>query len=158
MAVGDFIDVGVRASPQPTSYACRALRGEMSLSPALKVPLLASGDVQTLEKYRPYLLALAKLSDMEILPQGLPDADAPVSIVRDFRLMLKIEVDAAAERERLTKEIARIEAEIAKAQTKLSNPSFVERAPAHVVEQEKDRLMAYNAQLHSLNEQLNKLN
>ncbi|MDE2389785.1 MAG: valine--tRNA ligase, partial [Betaproteobacteria bacterium] len=117
--------------------ACRTLRGEMSLSPALKVPLLASGDVQTLEKYQPYLLALAKLSGMEILPEGLPDADAPVSIVKDFKLMLKIEVDAAAERERLAKEIARIEAEIGKAQTKLSNPSFVERAPANVVEQEK---------------------
>ncbi|MBS0586808.1 MAG: valine--tRNA ligase [Proteobacteria bacterium] len=138
--------------------ACRTLRGEMSLSPAVKVPLLASGDVQTLEKYRPYLLALAKLSSMEILPEGLPDADAPVSIVRDFKLMLKIEIDAAAERERLTKEITRIEAEIAKAQMKLSNPSFVERAPANVVEQEKDRLAAFNTKLGSLNEQLRKLN
>jgi len=138
--------------------ACRTLRGEMSLSPAVKVPLLASGDVQSLEKYQPYLLALAKLSGMEILPDGLPDADAPVSIVRDFKLMLKIEIDAAAERERLTKEITRIEAEIAKAQTKLSNPSFVERAPANVVEQEKDRLAAFNTKLGSLNEQLRKLN
>ena len=138
--------------------ACRTLRGEMSLSPAVKVPLLASGDVQSLEKYQPYLLALAKLSGMEILPDGLPDADAPVSIVRDFKLMLKIEIDATAERERLTKEITRIEAEIAKAQTKLSNPSFVERAPANVVEQEKDRLAAFNTKLGSLNEQLRKLN
>jgi len=138
--------------------ACRTLRGEMNLSPALKVPLLATGDVQMLEKHQPYLLALAKLSGMEILPDGLPDADAPVSIVRDFKLMLKIEIDAAAERERLTKEIARIEAEIAKAQTKLSNPSFVERAPANVVEQEKERLVAFNVKLSSLNEQMKKLN
>ncbi|MDE2388303.1 MAG: hypothetical protein KGN35_04360, partial [Betaproteobacteria bacterium] len=63
-----------------------------------------------------------------------------------------------AERERLAKEITRIEAEIGKAQAKLSNPSFVERAPANVVEQEKDRLTAYNAKLGSLNEQLKKLN
>ncbi|MBS0497081.1 MAG: valine--tRNA ligase [Proteobacteria bacterium] len=138
--------------------ACRTLRGEMNLSPALKVPLLASGDVQILEKYQPYLLALAKLSGMEILSEGLPDADAPVSIVKDFKLMLKIEIDVAAERERLTKEIARIEGEIGKAQAKLSNPSFVERAPANVVEQEKDRLTAFNAKLSNLTEQLRKLN
>lgn len=95
---------------------------------------------------------------MEILPDGLPGADAPVSIAGNFKLMLKIEIDAAAERERLTKEIARIEAEIAKAETKLSNPSFVERAPANVVEQEKERLMTYNIKLSSLNDQLRKLN
>ncbi len=138
--------------------ACRTLRGEMNLSPALKVPLLAAGDAHALEQYRPYLLALAKLSAMEILPDGLPSADAPVSIAGNFKLMLKIEIDAAAERERLTKEIARIEAEIAKAETKLSNPSFVERAPANVVAQEKDRLTAFNTKLSSLSEQLKKLN
>jgi valyl-tRNA synthetase len=138
--------------------ACRTLRGEMNLSPALKVPLLATGDAHTLKQCRPYLLALAKLSDMEILPEGLPDADAPVAIVRDFKLMLKIEVDAAAERERLSKEIARIDAEIAKAQAKLSNPGFVARAPAHVVEQERERLAAFETKLKNLKEQLQKLN
>jgi valyl-tRNA synthetase len=138
--------------------ACRTLRGEMNLSPALKVPLLATGDAHTLKQCRPYLLALAKLSDMEILPEELPDADAPVAIVRDFKLMFKIEVDAAAERERLSKEIARIDAEIAKAQAKLSNPGFVARAPAHVVEQERERLAAFETKLKNLKEQLQKLN
>jgi len=134
------------------------LRGEMNVSPALKVPLLAAGDQSMLSGYSPYLLALAKLSSVEIQPGGLPEADAPVAIVRDFKLMLKIEVDVAAERERLSKEITRIETEIAKAQAKLSNPSFVERAPANVVEQEKDRLNAFNAKLNSMKEQLQKLN
>ncbi|MCG7756971.1 MAG: class I tRNA ligase family protein, partial [Nitrosomonas sp.] len=138
--------------------ACRTLRGEMNVSPALKVPLLAAGDQSMLSGYSPYLLALAKLSGVEIQPGGLPEADAPVAIVRDFKLMLKIEVDVAAERERLSKEITRIETEITKAQAKLSNPSFVERAPANVVEQEKDRLNAFNTKLNSLNEQLQKLN
>jgi len=138
--------------------ACRTLRGEMNVSPALKVPLLAAGDQSMLSGYSPYLLALAKLSGVEIQPGGLPEADAPVAIVRDFKLMLKIEVDVAAERERLSKEITRIETEIAKAQAKLSNPSFVERAPANVVEQEKDRLNAFNSKLNSMNEQLQKLN
>ena len=138
--------------------ACRTLRSEMNLSPALKVPLLAAGNQQTLTDYSPYLVSLVKLSGIEIFQGGLPDADAPVSIVSDFKLMLKIEIDIEAERERLTKEITRIEAEIAKAQIKLSNPSFVERAPANVVTQEKDRLTTFHTKLDNLNEQLQKLN
>lgn len=138
--------------------ACRTLRGEMNLSPALKAPLLVSGDRQALANFAPYLVALAKLSSMDIQSGDLPTADAPVSIVKDFKLMLKIEVDAAAERERLSKEIARIDTEIAKAQAKLSNPSFVERAPGNVVEQEKERLSAFSAKRDSLDEQLKKLN
>ncbi|MDR4518576.1 MAG: valine--tRNA ligase [Nitrosomonas sp.] len=136
--------------------ACRTLRGEMNLSPAQKVPLLAAGDAQTLTLYTPYLMALARLSEIEIQDE-LPDADAPVSIVGDYRLMLKIEIDVEAERERLTKEMDRVAAEKTKAEAKLSNPSFVERAPAAVVAQEKDRLAGFSAKLDSLSEQLHKL-
>ncbi|SES71913.1 valyl-tRNA synthetase [Nitrosomonas marina] len=136
--------------------ACRTLRGEMNISPAQKVPLQAVGDLAVLTDNRAYLMTLARLSEVEILDQ-LPDADAPVSIVGDFRLMLKVEINAGAERERLNKEITRIAAEISKAETKLANPNFVDRAPEAVVAQEKDRLAGFNARLDSLNEQLQKL-
>ena len=137
--------------------ACRALRGEMNLSPATRVPLLATGDTETLSDFSPYLVALAKLSGIEIMLEGLPDAEAPVAIVGEFRLMLKIEVDIAAERERLGKEIARMEAEIAKAEGKLANENFLKRAPDSVVEQEKCRLAGFGATLDKLKEQLHKL-
>ena len=138
--------------------ACRVLRGEMNLSPAQKVPLVVSGDQQMLAEFSPYLLALAKLSVVEIIQGELPDAEAPVSIVGDFRLMFKIEVDVEAEKERLSKEITRIEGEISKARMKLANPNFVERAPANVVAQEEERLTVFDAKLQKLNEQFNKLN
>ncbi len=62
---------------------------------------------------------------------------APIKVVDDYRLLLKIEVDVGAERDRLDKEIARLENEIRKAEGKLGNSSFVERASAAVVAQEK---------------------
>jgi valyl-tRNA synthetase len=71
--------------------------------------------------------------------------------------MLNVKIDVAAERARLQKEILRLEGEIAKANAKLSNPNFVERAPAAVVTQEKERLATFLATLAQLKSQLDKL-
>jgi valyl-tRNA synthetase len=144
------------ASLKDMINACRTLRGEMNLSPASRVPLLATGNKQTLGEFVPYLVALAKLSTVEIVDE-LPGAEAPVAIAGEFRLMLKIEINIDEERARLAREIARIESEIAKAENKLGNASFVERAPARVVEQEKERLASFGATLKKLREQFQKL-
>ena len=136
--------------------ACRSLRGEMSISPAARVPLVASGHAEKLTAYAPYLKALAKLEEVSIVAD-LPEADAPVMLVDDFKLMLKVEIDVAAEKERLGKEVARLEAEISKANAKLNNESFVARAPAEVVAQEKARVAEFGANLEKLLSQLAKL-
>jgi len=132
----------------------------MQLSPALRVPLImeASGADQTarLQSFAPYLQSLAKLSEVQVA-EKLPESPAPVSIVGTAKLMLKVEIDVAAERERLTKEITRLDGEITKANVKLSNESFVARAPAQVVAQEKERVANFSATLQKLREQFAKL-
>ncbi|HET9701428.1 MAG TPA: valine--tRNA ligase [Burkholderiales bacterium] len=137
--------------------ACRALRGEMGVAPGNRLPLVASGDREVLQGFAPYLMALAKVSEVKIADGELPHADAPVAIAGEFKLMLEVQVDVAAERERLSREAAAVEAEIAKASGKLSNASFVERAPAQVVQQERDRLAAFESKLAKISAQLQKL-
>ncbi len=137
--------------------ACRALRGEMGISPAQRLPLVAAGDPIRLGEIAPYLQALAKLSAVEVVAALPTGSIAPVQIVGDTRLMLKVEIDVDAERERLGKEIARLEGEIRKAQAKLDNPSFVDRAPAAVVAQERERLAGFGGSVQRLREQLARL-
>jgi valyl-tRNA synthetase len=71
--------------------------------------------------------------------------------------MVQFQVDTAAERSRLQKEVARLEGEITKASAKLANRNFAERAPAAVVTQEKERLAAFRATLEKLKPQLDRL-
>jgi valyl-tRNA synthetase len=141
---------------QEITNACRSLRSEMNLSPAARVPLIAAGDAAVLNELAPYIISLARLGEINVVPE-LPPGDAAIAIVRNFKLMLKVEIDAAAERERLDKEIARLSLEIAKAESKLGNQSFVMRAPDAVVEQEKRRLKDFGTVLAQLRAQRSKL-
>ncbi|MEK7945582.1 valine--tRNA ligase [Pigmentiphaga sp. YJ18] len=137
--------------------AVRALRGEMNVPPSQKAPLNATGNRAALERNAPYLAALARLTEVKVVDQ-LPDVvGAPVQVVGDAHLMLHIEVDVAAEKVRLDKEIARLEGEIAKANGKLGNASFVDRAPPAVVEQERARLAQFSDTLDKVREQRVKL-
>jgi len=144
--------------------ACRSLRGEMSLSPAERVPLLAigeAGDAGFVAQAAPLLKALAKLSDVAVFSDEAAFAEAsalsPVVVAAGVRLALKVEIDVDAERARLAKEIARLDGEITKAHAKLGNESFVARAPAAVVEQERARLADFTQTVARLKDQLARL-
>ncbi|MBN8760676.1 MAG: valine--tRNA ligase [Thiobacillus sp. 65-69] len=136
--------------------ACRTLRGEMNLSPAQRVPLIVEGDARLVEALAPYIQSLAKLSGVEAVSR-LEDADAPVALVGEMRLMLVVEIDREAERIRLEKEIARLQAEIRKAEAKLANASFVDKAPATVVAQERARLADFGTMLQKMEAQHDRL-
>jgi valyl-tRNA synthetase len=135
------------------AYACRNLRGEMNLSPAVRVPLLACGRGPLLAEFAPYLKALCRLSEMQIVADIPDNTNAPIAVVGETKLMLQVAVDVAVECERLDREIARLSGEIGKARAKLANASFVARAPAAVVEQERRRLDGFIATLAELEPQ-----
>ena len=138
----------------------RNLRSEMKLPPSQKMPLLISGPEAECAAAAPYLQQLARLESVthvEDLQQAAQGSVAPVAIVGDFKLMLNVEIDVKAERERLSKEAARLAGEVEKCQSKLGNERFVSKAPAAVVDTEKKRLTEFTALLAKVEEQLNKL-
>jgi valyl-tRNA synthetase len=132
--------------------ACRILRSEMKLSPAERVPLVMTGDPETLKSFTPYIAALGKLSEVRIV-DTLPANDAPVQMVGDFKLMLEVKVDPVQERARLDKEIVRLSGEVVKAEAKLNNPAFADKAPPAVVAQERARLAGFAATLDKVTTQ-----
>ena len=145
--------------------ATRNLRGEMKISPATRVPLAISCRDESararVETFVPYLKTLGRLDEViftddleNVRPVG---SAAPVAVVNGFNLMLIVKVDVVAEKARLTKEMTRLEGEINKAQTKLSNEKFVARAPAAVIEQERKRLASFLELLEAVKDQLSKL-
>ncbi len=140
--------------------SCRNLRGEMSLSPATKVPLIVAASKEeqaALAEAAPVLKALAKLAGVRFVETLPADALAPVAVLGNVQLMLEVEIDIPAEIARLEKEIARLEGEIKKAEGKLGNASFVDRAPPAVVEQERQRMVDFGNTLAMLKPQLTKL-
>ena len=138
--------------------ACRNLRGEMNVSPATKLPLYVLGDSEFMKAAGPVLQALAKLNEVRVFDSEADwtkaAAAAPVAVVGEARLCLFMEVDVAAEKIRLSKEVARLEGEIGKANGKLSNEAFVAKAPPAVIDQERKRVADFEANLSKMKAQL----
>ena len=138
--------------------ACRNLRGEMNVSPATKLPLYVLGDSEFMKAAGPVLQALAKLNEVKVFDSEADwtkaAAAAPVAVVGEARLCLFMEVDVAAEKIRLGKEVTRLESEIGKANGKLSNEAFVAKAPPAVIDQERKRVADFEANLSKMKAQL----
>ena len=141
--------------------ACRNLRGEMSVSPATRLPLYVLGDTAYMQAMGPVLQGLAKLNEVKVFTDEAAWAAAaqaaPVAVVGEARLCLFMEIDLAAEKLRLGKEATRLEGEITKATAKLSNEAFVAKAPPAVIDQERKRVADFTATLEKMREQLQRL-
>jgi valyl-tRNA synthetase len=141
--------------------ACRNLRGEMNVSPAVRLPLLVLGDADFMRNAAPVIKSLAKLNDVKVFDDEAAWATAaqgaPVAMVGESRLCLFVEIDVAAEKARLGKEVTRLEGELVKASARLSNEAFVAKAPPAVLAQEKTRMADFSATLEKLRAQLVRL-
>jgi len=143
-------------------FAVRSLRSELNLRPDQRVPMYAVGDAPFVAEVAPLLMSvMARLSDVKTFDDeaafGSASAQAPVAVAGATKLALVVPVDVDAERARIGKEIERLQGEIAKAEGKLGNPSFVQRAPAAVVAQERQRVADFKQALRRLEDQQGRL-
>ena len=134
----------------------RKLRGEMGIAPNVKAPLFVEGSAE-LEGLLKYLPSLTRLTEAKLV-DSLPEAeDAPVAVCNGARLMLKVEIDKAAETARLSKEAEKLQKALDKLNAKLSKPGYTEKAPAHLVEKDKADLAELEDKMAKVQNQLAKL-
>ena len=140
----------------------RSVRSEMNVPAGSKIPLIvsASNDLtqERLTRHEDVLKRLARLDTVSVqnnFPEG-----AIQSIVDEavFAIHLNEVIDIAAEADRLKKEIAKVEQEIAKISGKLGNKGFLEKAPDAVIEENKSRLQDEQSKLEKLETALSRLN
>ena len=144
---------------------CRTLRAEMNVPPSTKLPMFAlpanAVEAAFMRDAAPVLKSLAKLSEVKVFDDEATWQAAtqvsPVSVVGDMRMCLHMEIDVAAEKLRIGKEVTRLEGEIVRVNGKLSNEAFVAKAPPAVIELERKRVADNTATLLKLQEQFKRL-
>lgn len=136
--------------------AVRNLRGEMGIQPNVKAPLFveSADDLADYLKYLPMMTRLTEARQVAALPES---EDAPVAVCNGARLMLKVEIDKAAETARLGKEAEKLQKALDKLNAKLSKPGYIEKAPAHLVEKDKADLAELEDKMAKVQNQLAKL-
>jgi valyl-tRNA synthetase len=143
-------------------FAVRSLRSELSLRPDQRVPLYAVGDAAFVDEVAPLLKSvMARVSEVKTFADDAAFASAaahaPVAGAGATKLALVVPIDVEAERARIGKERDRLQGEVGKAEAKLGNSSFVERAPAAVVQEMRQRLADLKQALRLLEDQLDRL-
>ena len=139
--------------------AVRARRNEMNVPPSKKARLtVATGEGEVFTLGVPFLKKLAYASEVEVVPAGqATDAAGMVAVVThaaQLFIPLGELVDLAKEKARMEKELKKQSAELEKLNAKLNNPGFVNKAPAQVVEAEKERAAQLTELVAKLEEQL----
>jgi len=136
--------------------AARNLKSTLGVDPKARLPLYVADYPEFMPRHALAIATVAKQSEVHFVP-ALPQRDAPVSVTPSGKVMLHIEIDRAAEKIRLTREIEKVESDLEKQRAKLGNPSFAEKAPPPVVEQARRLLAETEARHADLRGQLGKL-
>jgi valyl-tRNA synthetase len=141
----------------------RNIRGEMDISIAKAIPILFHNgddeDKRCLEEYRELLSFLVNPAELTMLPN---DATLPVSstyLVGEMQLLVPMSglIDKDAEVSRLDKEIDRKEKERQRADGKIKNPNFIEKAPEAVVQKERDKVLELSSAIEKLQQQKSRI-
>jgi valyl-tRNA synthetase len=146
---------------QDLIVSVRNIRAELKIEPKQKltIEIFADGDIRSLiERNRSALERLANVADLRFVESSLAKASGARSTARfDVCVIYERKIDAAAERDRLGKELARLTQELTRATAQLNNDAFLAKAPAHVVEGLKKRKAEVEVLVHKANEALGEL-
>jgi valyl-tRNA synthetase len=134
-----------------TVQAGRNLRAEVNIPSNRKIRFILRSESKTIPDQIPTLTRLLNAEEVELDPNYRAQAGNPVAITLLGEVFLATDTaDKTRERERLDKEIAKIENDLRTVEAKLQNSSFVDRAPAAIVEKHRRRLAEFTAQLGKL--------
>jgi valyl-tRNA synthetase len=148
---------------QQVILGVRRIKGEMNIAPGKPLPVLIANaseqDKAWLAIARPYLDFLARIESVTLLEDESTAPESAIALVGTMKLLIPMAglIDKDAELKRLDKEIGRLTDEIARIGQKLANPSFVDKAPAAVVDKERARLAEQSTAIGNLQAQREKI-
>jgi valyl-tRNA synthetase len=132
--------------------AGRNLRAQARIASNQKAKFALRSKQSGLENEQDTIARLLNASELIVDAKFMAGAGTPVATTALGEILLIVDVDLSAERERLDKEIAKVEADLRVVESKLNNKSFVDRAPRDVVELNRQRQKNYAEQLKKLKE------
>jgi len=141
----------------------RRIKGEMNIPPGKPLPALLQNasdqDLKWLEAGRKYLDFLARTESVRVLAPDEQTPESAIALVGEMKVLIPMAglIDKEAEIKRLDKEIGRIQSDLERTQKKLTNPDFVDKAPAAVVQKERDKIAEQGAAMAKLREQAAKI-
>ncbi|MBN1378604.1 MAG: valine--tRNA ligase [Gammaproteobacteria bacterium] len=141
----------------------RRIRSEMDVPPSKHIPVLLQGgsvsDLAFSKKNIDFLKSLARLEPVTQISDDVKPPEATAALVGDMKILIPLAglIDKEEELVRLKKDIERLQADCQRLQQKLGNKSFVEKAPAEVVQQQQQRLQENQNALEKLSQQFEKI-
>jgi valyl-tRNA synthetase len=141
----------------------RKIKGEMNIAPAKPVPVLLANvndsDRLWVERHRSFLDFLGRIESIELLAPGDAGPESATALIGEMKILIPLAglIDKEAEGKRLEKEIAKLSAEVARLGKKLANPNFVDKAPAAVVQKERDKQSEAEKAMANLQIQLDRI-